>query len=158
MTTKITSAEYAQQLEAAGVSPEQATVHAAALANVLQEVAFASDLVELGKSVRAEIRGTEDRLGQRIDQLRAEMNSRFQVAAADLKIFKIEINTKVDILGTELGARIDRLESSTDADFKGIRAELAAVRAELVVHRWALGLLFALNLAQSGMLIKLLLG
>ncbi|MES2325514.1 MAG: hypothetical protein V4633_24960 [Pseudomonadota bacterium] len=62
MTTGFDPLEYIRQLEAAGVSPAQAEVHAGALSRALVDVAFSRDLVRVEENLRQEMHHVEERL------------------------------------------------------------------------------------------------
>ncbi|MBZ2207996.1 hypothetical protein [Massilia soli] len=61
--------KYAKRLEDAGVSKDQATVHASALGEVLSNVVFAKQLEEKTSQIRTEMQNMEARLTARIDLL-----------------------------------------------------------------------------------------
>lgn len=128
MTSEFNAIAYTNELESTGVPKDQAKVHANALTRVLADVAFSRDLVKLESNLRKEIRDCEERMGQRIDLVR-----------------------------TELGARLTKLEAELRADIAVLRAEIGSLRYELLLHRWVLGLVVALCAANLALTAKLIL-
>jgi hypothetical protein len=120
--------DYSSALEAVGVTKAQAAVHAKALSSVLVDVAFAHDLTKLETNLRNEILQCEERLSMRIDSVRTELSAKI-----------MEANCNTERLRTETNSRFD------------------AMRTELVIHRWALGISMAMNATTLALVTKLLL-
>lgn len=162
MTTKITAAmastfnplDYAHRLETAGVPKNQADVHASAMAEVLAGVAAERDVAGLDTNLRREMHGMEQRLSDQIDHLRTEMNVKIDALRTEMTIKIDALRTDMDAKFNVVNARIDGLETWARAEFTSVRTELAALRAEIaslrnemIIHRWALGLIVAMNVA-----------
>ncbi len=131
--------DYSSELEAAGVAKAQAAVHAKALSSVLVDVVFAHDLSKLETNVRKEILQCEERLTLRIDSVRTELSARIDGLRISVDAKFMEANCNTERLRTETNSRFD------------------AMRTELVIHRWALGILMAMNATTLALMTKLLL-
>lgn len=133
MPSEFNAIDYTNALQSTGVSKEQATVHANALIRVLADVAFARDLVKVENNLRKEIRECEERMILRIDLVRTQLEA------------------KIDALRAEMEARLTKIE----AEMAVIRVEIASIRNEMVLHRWVLGIVLALGTANLGLTLKL---
>lgn len=71
--------------------------------------------------------------------------ARFVDLKADLDSFKRDVDRRFDEVDRRIGAVEVRLD--------GLQREMSEVRAELRMHRWAFGIVVALNV---GILVKLL--
>lgn len=170
MTNVFSAIDYEQALTKAGVTPEQAAVHAKALGHVLSEVAFCKDLNTVESNVRHEIGQSEQRLILRIEAVHTELNARIDKV-------RTELDARIESVRSELSARIERVEAELIARIEGVRSELnakidkfwtelnaridilearvAAVERELVIHRWLFGLVITLQMATLGLVIRL---
>jgi hypothetical protein len=104
MNTQFDTLEYAAKLEAAGVPPAQAAVHAQALGGVVAELAFAADLKTVDKNLRGEMAAMEKRLLDRIDAVRVEVLGKIDAV-------RNELIGKIDAVHNELLGKIDVLRS-----------------------------------------------
>jgi DNA anti-recombination protein RmuC len=153
MTSAFCPIDYSSALEAAGVSKAQAQAHAKALDTVLADVAYTHDLAKVEGNLQNEIRQCEERLTLRIDGFRIELN-------ANIEQVRTELNAKIEQVRTELNAKIEQVRTELNAKIEQVRAELNAkidvltartdarfdaISAELVMHRWVLGLLVAVS-------------
>lgn len=123
MTAKFDTLEYAQQLEAAGVPPDQAKVHAKALLIV---VGNCLDLPASVDSLKKDIKND-------FDSVKSQVTHEF----AD---FKIQITH--ELIDFKLAIAHQIAESTARQDLK-----IAKMEYELKVHRWILGTLVALQIA-----------
>ena len=104
MNTQFDTLEYGAKLEAAGVPPAQAVVHAQALGGVMAQLAFAADLKTVNKNLRGEMAAMEKRLLERIDAVRNEMLGKIDAV-------RNEVLGKIDAVRTELLGKIDVLRA-----------------------------------------------
>lgn len=74
-------------------------------------------------------------------------------SASDLR--QVELSARIDKLDTTLNAKIDKLEIKLDARGDKLDARIDSVRAELVVHRWALDIIAAFTMSNTAMLWRL---
>jgi len=123
MTAKFDTLDYAQQLEAAGVPPDQAKVHAKAL---LAVVGNCLDLPASVNSFKREIKNELDNFESRI--------------AHEFNDFKIHITHELDDFKLAITYQI--AESTARQELR-----IAKVEYELKVHRWILGTLVAFQIA-----------
>ena len=165
MTVNFDALAYSGELEAEGVPPRQAAVHARALSSALKDVVCVHDLNRAEMGLRGELHDLENRLVQRIDQVRSELSSRIEAV-------RIELIAKIDLVRSDLSARLDALSahvetvrSDLSARIEIVRMELlsaiadlrsdnASIHRELVIHRWMFGVIIALNGATLGIAIK----
>ena len=151
MNTQFDTLEYAAKLEAAGVPPAQAAVHAHALGGVVAELAFAADLKTVDKNVRGEMAAMEKRLLERIDAVRADLLGKIDA-------LRTEVFCKIDALRTEVLGKFDALRTDVFAEMTAIRSDLGEritkVESEIKVMRAVLAMVFTINV---GIMVKLLL-
>jgi polyhydroxyalkanoate synthesis regulator phasin len=124
---------YASELAAAGVSSDQARVHANAFVQFAGDLAYAADLKNLEERFSRDMHALRDELRTLKDEVR-ELTLEFRafVAATDKRFAALE-------------ARVTALE-----------AHVARIDAELKLHRWCMGLGFSLSLSlQLAILVKL---
>lgn len=140
MTSEFDAIDYVRELEAAGVSHVQATIHAKALTTAvavirgdLNAVArrltaliteVKGDQLESSANLSAQIVASEKRLGDRIEAARQESTTRF--GSLEDRVRKLEL-------------AVERIEST------------------LTMMKWALGILAGSQVAVMGMTAKLLL-
>jgi len=119
MTNAFNAIDYEHALTAAGVTPEQAAVHAKALGHVLSEVAFCKDLNTVESNLRHAIGQSEQRLTLRIEAVQTELSARIEKVRAELiaRIERVEtgLNARIERVETELIARIERVETELNA-------------------------------------------
>jgi hypothetical protein len=108
MAPALNPIDYSTELEAAGVSRQQAAVHARALGTVLDDVAFTHDFSKLEGNLRKEIQHSEEKVTARIESARTDLSAR------------------IDIVRTELEAKIASVRTGLDAKVEWVRAELEA--------------------------------
>lgn len=130
MPLKFDPLEYRSELEAAGVPPVQAQVHAKILGRVLAQVPCMRDLEKMHSELR-------DFVTLKIEALRAELiacieNVRAEVATlrADVAILRADVST--------------------------LRAEIKSVKYELVIHRWMFGVVVAMQGVTIGMVMRVM--
>ncbi len=127
MNSEFNALQYARRLEAAGVSKDQAEVHAQSLAEVVCLMAPAKQLLTAEQRLRHDMAEMEQRLNSRIDAVRTEVIAKFDIA-------RTVLDARIDKLCIQLEARLDRLE------------------AELRFMKWVIGMQVGLAAA---ILIKL---
>jgi hypothetical protein len=137
--------QYARQLEATGVTKNQAEVHANNLAQVLDNYV---ELNELKREVGAAVSATEARL-------RAEISA--SEARLEAKIAKTESALRTEIAGVEtrLHAEIAGVETRPHAEIAGVETRphaeiqtgIQSLRAEITRLRWGIGTSIALSIA-----------
>ena len=88
MTTRFDSLGYAHRLEQAGVSKEQASVHAEALHDVLSDLVFSQKLKDVEDRLRSEMREMEERLIHQIQLVRIELHGEIATLRAEFKQLK----------------------------------------------------------------------
>ena len=147
MTSQFSALDYTNELESAGVPSAQAKAHANALTKVLGEVAFSRDLVTLESNLRKLICDCETRINLRIDVMRTELDARITTLEANMNAEFVKIRAQF----AELRADFATLR----AEFSTLRAEIASVRHELVLQRWVLGMVGAISMANLAITIRL---
>ncbi|QYF95564.1 CCDC90 family protein [Massilia sp. PAMC28688] len=172
---------YVDELEAAGVPKNQASVHARALSTALANMVRTVDFEKFGNCIRCEMKEMENRILLRLDVLRtglkaeiaeirselkadiagvrsalkaeiAEVRSELKAEIAGLRselkaeIAEVRSELKAEIAGlrSELRAQIDALQVELKSDIAGIRADITTLKAEMLLHRWAFGIVFAM--------------
>ena len=163
--------EYANDLDAARVPRDQAGAHVKALTKLRADVAFAADLVKLEGNLRQEIRGSEERLGVRIEQVHTDLNAKIDAVRTELtdkiealrfemntkiEALRLEMNAKIEALRFEMNARIDTLRADLTAKIETVEAKMEALRTELILHRWIFGVLISLCSANLALTVKIL--
>ncbi len=146
MTPAFNPIDYSSDLEAAGVDKSQAAVHAKALSKVLADVAYTHDLVKLEGNLRKEIQHSEEKLSTQIESVRTDLGARIDVAQAGL-------NAKMD----SRFANIDAKFTNIDARFTEIDSKFYSLNVEMVIHRWALGILMAMSGSTLALVVRPLL-
>jgi hypothetical protein len=138
--------DYSSALEAAGVTREQAAVHAKALSCVLVDVVFAHDLNKLEANLRKEILQCEERVTLRIESARSELSTRIDGlrTTVDAKFESVDAKFK------EMKCDIERLRTETNS-------RIDVISTEMVIYRWALGISMAMNATTLALVTKLLL-
>ena len=160
MTPAFNPIEYSSELEAAGVDKAQATVHAKALSTVLADVVFAQDLAKVETGLRKEIRHTEEILSARIESVRTDLGSRIDVV-------KVEVNANIERLRIETSSQFIETNSKftemnskfTDINsrFTETNSKFYSLNVEMVIHRWALGILMAMSATTLALVVRPLL-
>jgi hypothetical protein len=118
---------YASELEAAGVSSDQARVHANAFVQFAGDLAYAADLKNL-----------EERFSRDMHSMREELRD----LKDEVKELKLEFRAFV---------------TATEARLTALETHVARIDTELKLHRWFMGLSFSLMLSvQVATLAKLL--
>jgi chromosome segregation ATPase len=154
MTSQFSALDYTNELESAGVPSAQAKAHANALTKVLGEVAFSRDLVTLESNLRKLICDCETRINLRIDVMRTELDARITKLEANMNAEFVTIRAEFAELRADFATL--RAEFATlRAEFSTLRAEIASVRHELVLHRWVLGMVGAISMANLAITIRL---
>lgn len=115
MTNTFDAKQYVEELEAAGVSKQQASIHARTLAKALKNLVCHVDLDRAVEMLRRDMQQVEERLTLKIEMLRTELK----------------------------------------AEMESIWAELRGFRTELLIHRWALGGLFAMSSANLALTMRI---
>ncbi|MDB5937304.1 MAG: hypothetical protein JWQ01_4648 [Massilia sp.] len=96
MDSQFNAIDYAQQLEAAGVPPAQAEVHAKTLSLVLTNCAAS----------RADLHALDERITARMD------------------LFEQRITARMDAFGTKISARMDAFEAKMSARMDAFEARV----------------------------------
>jgi hypothetical protein len=178
MTPAFNPIEYSSELEAAGVEKAQAAVHAKALSTVLADVVYTHDLVKLEGNLRKEIQHSEEKLtariesvrtdlGARIDIVQTSLNAKIDSVRSSLDIVRIELDTarkesnarfmEVDVKFMEVNTNVDRLRMETASQFVETNSKFYSLNVEMVIHRWALGILMAMSATTLALVVKPLL-
>ena len=164
MTPAFNPIDYSTELEAAGVEKAQAAVHAKALSTVLADVVYTHDLVKLEGNLRKEIQHSEEKLsariesvrtglGARIDVVQASLDSKISAVQGEIKVAKAETNARF----AEVNTNIDRLRTETVSQFAEANSKFYSLNVEMVIHRWALGILMAMSATTLGLVVRPLL-
>ncbi|MEO7493571.1 MAG: hypothetical protein ABIT83_26040 [Massilia sp.] len=148
MTNPFNANQYIERLEKAGVPSGQAAVHASALSDALGETVCAKDLQQMENNLRKEIHQVEGRLNERIDIVRTDINVRMEAQG-------ITLNARIDKLDTTLHATFDAAKVTLNARIDKVETGIQEVRGELLVHRWALGIIAAFTMSNTAMLWRL---
>ena len=147
MTVKFDALAYSGELEAEGVPPRQAAVHARALSSALKDVVCVHDLNRAETGLRDELHEVENRLVQRIDQVRSELSSRIEAV-------RTELIARIDLVRSDLSARIEIVRMELLSAIADLRADNASIHRELVIHRWMFSVIIAMNGATLGIAIR----
>lgn len=153
MTPPFNPIEYSSELEAAGVNKAQATVHAKALSTVLADVVFTQDLAKVETSLRKEIRHTEEMLSARIESVRTDLGARIDKV-------HVEVNANIERLRIETSSQFIETNSKfveMNSKFTETNSKFYALNVEMVIHRWALGILMALSATTLALVVRPLL-
>ncbi len=160
MTPAFNPIDYSTELEAAGVEKAQAAVHAKALSTVLADVAYTHDLVKLEGNLRKEIQLTEEKLTSRIESVRTDLGSRIDIVRMELDTVRketnarfMEVNTNIDRLSMETASKF----IETNAKFTEVHSKFYSLNVEMVIHRWALGILMAMSATTLALVVRPLL-
>ena len=185
MPSSFNPIDYSRELEAAGVEKGQAAVHAKALSTVLADVAFTHDLVRVEGSLRKEIQHSEEKLATRLESARAELVSKMEATRIESKAQFLDVNSNVERLRMEttsqfaaIDARFAEMNAEVNARFTEMTSEFTEVSAkfteihakftetnskfyplnvEMVIHRWALGILMAMSATTLALVVRPLL-
>ena len=153
MTPPFNPIEYSSELEAAGVDKAQATVHAKALSTVLADVVFTQDLAKVETSLRKEIRHTEEMLSARIESVRTDLGARIDKV-------HVEVNANIERLRIETSSQFIETNSKfveMNSKFTETNSKFYALNVEMVIHRWALGILMAMSATTLALVVRPLL-
>ena len=158
MTVKFDALAYSGELEAEGVPPRQAAVHARVLSSALKDVVCVHDLNRAETGLRDELHEVENRLVQRIDRVHSELSSRTDQVRSELsgkiEAVRIELIARIDLVRSDLSARIEIVRMELLSAIADLRADNASIHRELVIHRWMFGVIIALNGATLGIAIR----
>lgn len=164
MTPACNPIEYATELEAAGVEKGQAAVHAKALSTVLADVAYTHDLVKLEGNLRKEIQHSEEKLTARIESVRTDLGARIEEVQTSLDSKIDSVRTELKVVRTEtngkffkVNSNIERLRMETTSQFVETNSKFYSLNVEMVIHRWALGILMAISATTLALVVKPLL-
>ena len=147
MTVKFDALAYSGELEAEGVPPRQAAVHARALSSALKDVVCVNDLNRAEIGLRDALHDLENRLVQRLDQVRSELGGRIETV-------RTELIARIDLVRSDLSARIEIARMELLSAIGDLRADNASIHRELVMHRWMFGVIIAMNGATLGIALR----
>ena len=130
MPIQFDTLDYAKRLASAGVPPQQAEAHAAALGEVLgSAVVVHGELAALERNLLGEIKLVSQNVDTKVGAL-----------AVKIDALELRLDTKIDALEQKFDARLERLDLRHGADMKHVY--------------WMMSTLILLNL---GILSKLML-
>lgn len=148
---------YADALQAVGVPPSQADVHARTLATVVGNCAVTrEDLhARLSDDIVASERRTREEMKLLCEAREARLEGRLGVAMAEVKHWLSAFEARVDAKLDALEARVDAKLDAFDLKISALEARLMAkidletrlLRTELRHLRWFGGIIIALNVA-----------
>ena len=146
----IDTLKYAQELEASGVSHQQAAVHARVLAEVLED----------RLTTKQDLNTAVDVLKGEMVVSRKEIETEFTQVRNEISILKKDMDTEF----TQVRNEISTLRKDMDAEFTQVRNEISTLRKDIEnkfaefkveVAKWVIGLFVAQTTAMIAV-VKLL--
>jgi hypothetical protein len=123
MNSQFNAIDYSHQLQAVGVSQQQAEMHAKLLSQALANCAASrADLNSLGETFTARMTAFEDRIEARMTAFEDRIDAR-------MTAFEERITARMDAFEAKIISRIDAFEAR-------ITLELAGIRGEQKLLRW----------------------
>jgi len=134
-------AEVFQAFRMINVPEKEALAAAEALSRRDAEITILkTDLKGDVRDLRAELQDVKTELKGDIRDLRTELK-------AEIQDLRTELKAEIQDLRTELKAEIQDLRTELKADIQDLRTANLMLKNELVLHRWMLGTVVALQVA-----------
>jgi hypothetical protein len=130
---------FSQQLQELGVPKAQADLHVQMLAHVADECTVTP----------ADLKALEDRLNIKFDGVYTRMDFSDRFYAAELHTLEQRIDIRFTASETITSTKIDSLRNEVNTRFE-------AVETKLRIHQWVLGLVLAICVSNTAMLVRLL--
>ena len=128
--------EYIRNLEAVGISREQAEVHARGLTDIMEEkFATKQDLYGVRDNLRGEIQRVKGDLKAEIQLVRSELKAEIQQVrnelTADILLVRSELKADILQVRSELKADVLQLRTEMNSEFKLVRSEIRELESRL---------------------------
>jgi hypothetical protein len=145
MTAKFDTLEYAQQLEAAGVTPDQAKVHAKALLSVVGNcLDLPASVDSFKKEIKYEFDSFKSQITHEFEDFTTQITHEFDDFTTQITHEFDDFKTLVTHELTDFKLAITHQIAETTAQ-QNLR--IARVENELKIHRSMMGMLLALQIA-----------
>jgi chromosome segregation ATPase len=106
-----------------------------------------AELQDVKTELKGDIRDLRTELKAEIQDLRTEIQEVKAELKGDIRDLRTELKADIAALRTELKAEIQDLRTELKADIQDLRTANLMLKNELVLHRWMLGTVVALQVA-----------
>jgi chromosome segregation ATPase len=110
MDSQFNAIDYSHQLQAVGVSQEQAEMHAKLLSQALTNCAASrADLNSLGERLNARISAFEARIDARMSAFEERIEARMSAFEARMSAFEARITARMDAFEARIDLKLERM-------------------------------------------------